>query len=78
MVEVKIEIDDGRELSAQVDNLPREGDRLLIADAGIGAPETSYTVSGVDFHLRGPGMYFLQSITVRVKKIQNPPLSALA
>jgi hypothetical protein len=69
MGNLKILVDDGTELSAQADSLPREGDRLILSDSP-GGQEKSYTVASVDFHLQGPMTYVLDSTTVRVTK--NP------
>ena len=66
MTEVKINLPDGTQFDAQMDALPRVGDRLLISP-GMGAPEKSYTVQNVDFHLSGPMTYTVSSITIEVK-----------
>jgi hypothetical protein len=66
MTEVKINLPNGTQFDAQMDALPRVGDRLLIS-TNMGTPENSYTVTNVDFHLNGPMMYTVSSITVGAK-----------
>jgi hypothetical protein len=46
--------------------LPRAGDRLVISTS-MGVPEQSYTVQNVYFHLSGPLIYTVSSITVAAK-----------
>ena len=63
MTEVKINLPNGTQFDTQMDILPRVGDRLVIS-ASLAAPEQSYTVQNVDFHLSGPFTYTVSSITV--------------
>jgi hypothetical protein len=65
MTEAKINMPDGTQLDAEFDTPPHVGDRLLVS-TNMGGPEKSYSVQQVDFHLTGPMMYTVSSITIGV------------
>lgn len=67
--EVKIATDDGVEYSAELDILPRTGDRIVVEVGGAGTGiELSYQVNEVDIHLSGPMILRVSSIHLTVSK----------